>query len=128
MKIESLLARQRATALAQTRSQQIVLGGRKPRSLKAFLLPSITAFMMLTIASGSPALRPPPCAVLKIRTTKWHYFLLNGFPLGYAPVSVPVNPAQKTHLQWISASGRGESDLHLKNFETRVLGDSDFSH
>lgn len=128
MKIESLLMRQRAAAVAQTRSQQFAAQGRKPRSLKAFVLASITALMILTISSASPALHPPPCAVLKIRTTKWHYFLLNGLPLGYSPLSVPVDPSQRTHLQWISASGRGETDLHLHNFETRVLEDSDFSH
>jgi hypothetical protein len=41
---------------------------------------------------------------------------------------VQVDANQAVHLQWISSGHRGEADLYLKAFETRVLEDSDFSH
>ncbi|MGZ3722537.1 MAG: serine/threonine protein kinase [Bdellovibrionales bacterium] len=126
VKIGSLLLKQKANAGAKTQTQTVQR--QKPWSLKAFVLVTITSLMVLATSSATQSVHMKPMALLKLRTKKWHYFLLNGHPLGYSPISIPIEAEKSAHLQWISADGRGEVPLRLKALETLSLEDSDFSH
>jgi eukaryotic-like serine/threonine-protein kinase len=125
-KVEAILFRQKAGVLAATETQT---GKRqKTWSLKAFVVGAITSFMVLATSSAGQSRYFIPSATLSLRTVKWHYFLLDGHPLGYSPISQPIEANQPHQLQWISADGRGETQLTLKSQELRALEDSDFSH
>ena len=126
IKIASLLLKQKSNAQGKTQTQ--IVQRQRTWRLKPFVLATITSLMFLATSSASQNARYKPIAVLKARTKNWHYFLVNGRPLGYSPVSIPVDAGQKIRLQWISANKRGEVLLQLKPMETRVLDDSDFSH
>lgn len=66
-------------------------------------------------------------ALLIIRTINWHKFSLNGQPLGYAPVQIPVNFSQQNTLEWSSANGSGRKVLRLRSGQRMVMDDRDFA-
>jgi serine/threonine protein kinase len=126
VKVAALLQKLRANAGAKTQTQTV--RRQKPSGWKPLVLGTITSLMVLATSSASQSSSFKPAALLKVRTKKWHYLLLNGHPLGYSPLSISIEPGVSAHLQWISADGRGEIHLRLKSLEMRTLEDSDFSH
>lgn len=125
-RIEALLSRRKFNGALKTRTQ--LIQGQRPWTLKGFVLGSITSLMMLATSSASQIHSSKNFAILNIRTSKWHYFLLNGHPIGYSPFSLPVEGGETYRLEWISAQGRGSKAVVLKAREARSLEDRDFSH
>jgi serine/threonine protein kinase len=125
-KVLELIERRKRGADLKTQTQ----AGQRPKtwSCKGFLVGTITSVLFLTASSASQGNSPARLAVLRLRTEKWHYFLLNDRPVGYSPLSIPLESEKPYKLKWISADGRGTRDIALKAFETRTLEDRDFSH
>jgi serine/threonine protein kinase len=125
-KVCAFLRRRELSASAQTRTQGPQR--QKPWTAKRLVLATITYLLFLTTPHVSHSISPNKLGVLSVRTSRWHYFLLNGRPLGYAPFSIPLDADTNFRLEWISAEGRGEAVVAVKALETRVLEDRDFSH
>lgn len=64
--------------------------------------------------------------IIRIHTQRWHYFKLNGVPLGYSPISFYLPPGKSFRLDWSSATASGSRLLHQNS--PRILTDRDFSH
>lgn len=125
-RVKSFLARRKISNELKTQTQTIER--QKTGSVKAFVLGTITSLMILATSSASQAIHPQQLGLLTMRTKKWHYFLLNGRPIGYSPISLPIEARKAYRLQWISAENRGEKVIRLETLEKRTLEDSDFSH
>jgi serine/threonine protein kinase len=125
-KIQRLLQRKKQGAEQQTHTHAELRP--KPQLTKGYLLATIIASQVLLLSSASHSTYPAPMATLTVRTQHWHYLMLNGRPLGYSPLSFPVEADQPLWLQWVSAKGGGEKTLRLKSSDNLILEDSDFSH
>jgi serine/threonine protein kinase len=87
---------------------------------------AVIAACMLSTASSAAITRPQIDGFLQIRTNQWHYFILDGNPIGYSPVSIPVRAGRTHRLEWISARGRGVKLLNAASQVSHVLQDRDF--
>jgi len=114
---------EKLSALREVRT--VTVQRQKTWTLKPIVLALITCFMFMANSSASQKLTTKPCALLRLRTKHWHYFYLNGRPVGYSPLSLPIDADRPCHLEWISGNQRGERRLALKPFEVRVLDDYD---
>jgi hypothetical protein len=96
--------------------------------MRPLAVASVCGFLLL--ASSSKANQNPsaPMALLEIRTSKWHYFLLDGAPLGYAPIAVEIAPGRRHVLSWTSAESKGSKFVEVDRQKTLRLDDRDFSH
>lgn len=65
---------------------------------------------------------------LAIRTHAWHRVLIDGKPMGYAPLTLFLESDRPHRLQWISARHSGQKELRLRPNQQLVLTDRDFSH
>jgi hypothetical protein len=92
------------------------------------LLSGLTLAGLLMVTSAAAPMSRPRLAVLSLRARAWHYFLLDGMPLGYAPLTVAVEADTDHRLEWISAAGRGERHLRLSRDQRITWADRDFSH
>jgi serine/threonine protein kinase len=124
-KVNSYLHRMKINQNVKTRTHSVSPGRRSP---KAGMLAGLLLLISLAAAGASRKLEPARLAVLNLRTHRWHYFKVDGAPIGYAPLSVPLSAGERHRLEWVSASGRGGRDLVLTAHEARTLEDRDFSH
>jgi serine/threonine protein kinase len=120
--------RRRMTNLAsqQTLTQSWATKKRWPVTM--YIVGAAASLFMLATSGAAQDPRYGPMAVLSVRTERWHYFLLDGQPVGYPPFSIPLT-ANRTHrLQWLSAHSHGTKEILLPTNESRLLQDRDFSH
>ena len=80
----------------------------------------------LSTTSSAAITRLPSEGFLQIRTNQWHYFILDGNPIGYSPVSMAIRAGRTHRLEWISARGRGVKLLNAASQASHVLQDRDF--
>jgi hypothetical protein len=116
-----MMSRHRALRDIVTRA---LSGMEKPKSRKWIM--SVIAACTLSTASSATITRPQFDAFLHIRTHHWHYFVLDGNPIGYSPVSIPLRAGRTHRLEWISARGRGVKLLNAASQVSHVLQDRDF--
>jgi serine/threonine protein kinase len=103
----------------------------KPRRFKASPAATLAAAisMLLTTSTASQLNRGAEIFVnCSVRTQTWHYLILNGKPIGYAPANLPLVVGASYELAWISVQGHGTVHLHPDNTRPLRLTDSDFSH
>jgi serine/threonine protein kinase len=86
----------------------------------------VAACLLMSASSASP--RTKTAEVLQIRTMRWHYFILDGNPIGYSPISIPLQAGRPYRLEWISAHGKGAKTVTVKAHAPQMLQDRDFSH
>jgi serine/threonine protein kinase len=98
------------------------------RSWKVRAVAVAGALLMLSLPGASQSKVAGQISVLHVRTKNWTYLSLNGSPLGYSPVSVPLTPGKTYILEWLSASAHGQKRLLLKAGADLKLTDRDFSH
>ena len=125
-KVKGLVARRNLALRVSTRTQ-----AQKPAIpdlVKQRFVAAITAAMLLGAPATSPSEGLNAISPLNIRTQKWHYLKLDGSPIGYAPLSVPLVAGRTYKLEWHSARGKGQMQVHLTAGSTLTLSDSDFSH
>lgn len=102
-----------------------VMNRTQPVRSTSWLTAALAAFMMCLASSAATAKLPSEFFV-QIRTNHWHYFILDGQPLGYSPVSVALQAGRSHRLEWISARGRGVKTLGAAPHSLRILQDRDF--
>ncbi len=122
-KVSLLHERKRIANSLSTRT--IGIPARRP---KTFVLGLITSCLLVTASSASPNFHSHAPELLQIRTNRWHYFILDGNPVGYSPISIPLSAGRVYKLEWISARGRGVKTLKMKPHVAHLLQDRDFSH
>lgn len=110
---------------ARTRTQLCNFAARKPQSIFVALITGIT--LLLASSQGRSSDDSSP-ALLNLRTRGWHYFLLDGSPVGYAPLSLTVSASKRHTLEWVSATGRGVKTIEIEAGKSLTLQDRDFSH
>jgi serine/threonine protein kinase len=91
----------------------------------SWLTAMIAAAIMCLSSSGATAKLPNEFFV-QIRTNHWHYFILDGQPLGYAPVSQALQAGRSHRLEWISGQRRGVKYLSAAPQAGLILQDRDF--
>lgn len=113
--------------------KKCVFGGRtrtvirkKSLALKPFWIGALALCIVLLTPNSARTRSLGPSALLRIRTHHWHYFLLNGSPLGYAPIDVAIEAAKSHQLTWISEKSRGEKQIQVENGRGMELRDRDF--
>ena len=77
---------------------------------------------------ASPSVARPGFGTLSISTRAWHQFTLDGQPLGYAPLSVPLTSERPHRLEWRDAGHAGTRAVVVHAGEHVHLRDRDFSH
>ena len=88
---------------------------------------ALSALVMLSLPA-SPSVGRPGFGALSISTSAWHQFKLDGQPLGYAPLVVPVTSDRAHRLEWTNVNGTGARAVDVRAGERRRLTDRDFSH
>ena len=106
------------------------LTARRPKVgfTKFLVLATAGALLAVLLPAAGSAHKNARYGQLNLRTKRWHYFTLDGVPLGYAPLVVPLELEKSYRLQWTSAGGNGQKMLRLRGFADLSLEDSDFSH
>jgi hypothetical protein len=99
--------------------------GMEKRTSRKWIMAIVSACTLST-ASSATITRPQFDDFLQIRTHRWHYFVLDGNPIGYSPVSIPLRAGRTHRLEWISAGGRGVKFLNGASQGSHVLQDRDF--
>jgi serine/threonine protein kinase len=100
-------------------------GGMEKQKTRKWVMAFVAACTLSTASSA--AITPPQTGgFLRIRTNHWHYFILDGDPIGYSPVSIPLRAGRTHRLEWISARGRGVKLLNAASQASHVLQDRDF--
>lgn len=125
-KIAALLERRGNARSIQTRTMNFE--GSAAPSLRAWIVGVITSGLVLTASGASQSSVLGSVSPLHIRTEKWVYVSLNGSPLGYTPLSVPLTSGKRYRLEWLSAEGRGEKRVMVEAGRELMLTDRDFSH
>lgn len=110
------------------RAQTQILAGSAPGVFSPRVLGFITALLLMTLSGASQSKISGPLSVLHIRTKNWLHVSLNGSPLGYTPVSVPLEPGKAYTLEWLSSSAHGQKRLRAQAGTDLNLTDRDFSH
>lgn len=77
---------------------------------------------------GASVNRRDEIGCISFRTKAWHFFVVDGRPVGYAPVTVPLTAGQEHSIEWASPRGKGRKRIRVRRDEQRVLQDRDFSH
>jgi len=116
--------RRKSAQAARTRTQ----ARPAPRRPRALVVATITACLSLLASSRGQSTISQPAALLEIRTHHWHHFSLNGSPLGYSPVNVPIEAGRAYRLEWVSAKTRGSRTIQVQAGHPLRLSDRDFSH
>lgn len=98
------------------------------RKLASLILATISGCILLTLSSAGQSTSSKNVPVLEIRTHRWHYFRLNGSPLGYSPVSLPLEAGRSYQLEWASDQGTGTRSIQMQPGRIHRLSDRDFSH
>ncbi len=65
-------------------------------------------------------------AVLKVRTNKWYRLKINNKPVGYPPITLPIE-AGKVLIEWSQKRHRGQRSLTIRPGENIVINDSFFT-
>lgn len=115
-------------ALSATLSTRTIQSSAKKRSRLQPLAMSIAFLIFLSTASSAKSSADLHYSNLHIRTARWHYFILDGTPLGYSPLSISLKAGRAHRLEWISKAGRGFKILKSKPQASLTLQDRDFSH
>jgi len=123
-KIRAFKERQELAQHRPTRTQLRI----PQKQTASLLLALITGVLLMSVSSAEQSLPRPKSSTLQIRTHRWHYFRVNGSPLGYSPVKVPVEAGRPIHLEWTNAQGRGAREIELRPGGLYQLSDRDFSH
>ncbi len=126
-KVRELLERRKSAARIRTRTEGPRVSSVWP-SLRARAAGLAAAVFAMTASGASQSTDLSSVAPLHIRTEKWHYVSLDGSPLGYTPLSVPLTAGKTYTLEWTSASGHGRTRVSVKAGQERILTDRDFSH
>jgi serine/threonine protein kinase len=100
----------------------------RPRRLASMILATISGCLLLTLSSTVQSTGSKSVPVLQIRTHHWHYFRLNGSPLGYSPINLPLEAGRTYHLEWTTANGSGVRSIQVQPGRIQKLSDRDFSH
>jgi serine/threonine protein kinase len=123
-KILAFRRRQELSRFAKTRTHIL----RKTLRPASVFLAAITGCLLLALSGGEKSSAQAEAAVLRIRTQRWHYFRLNGRPLGYSPVDVPLEPGKSYTLEWTAQNGGGTRELRVPGGRIFRYTDRDFSH
>ncbi len=120
--------RQRMTSLAsqQTLTQSLVPQERWP--VPAYVVAAITSLFIFATSGASQSPLSNHMAVLSVRTEQWHYFLLDGKPVGYPPFSLPLAADQTHRLEWLSAQSHGTREIVIPANEVPLQQHRDLSH
>lgn len=97
------------------------------RSSKGWIL-SVLACAWVFATSGASQAIQLASGFVSLRTQNWHYFLVDGTPVGYAPITVQLKAGKTHRLEWISSQGRGSRELSLKRDEHLIFADHDLTH
>ncbi|MBX3020583.1 MAG: serine/threonine protein kinase [Bdellovibrionales bacterium] len=97
------------------------------RPSKGWMLAVLISFCVLT-TSGASQVVQLPCGFLTLRTENWHYFLVDGVPVGYSPLTLALKAGEIHQIEWVSAQGRGRKRTKLKRDQHVLWSDRDFSH
>lgn len=125
-KVNHYLARSQWSRKVKTKTLQVIL--RAPQPMRRAVLLGVLAGVLITASSArSNFSLSQPSATLMLRTLKWHHFLLNGHPLGYAPLTVTLSTGREMELSWTSANGSGRKALRAQPGQRIVMDDSDFA-
>jgi hypothetical protein len=134
MKARAALEVRHRAEIMRTRTQVVDAHAAKPAAIPTrvararVLLTGLVLAGLLLVTSAAAPMSRPRLAILSLRARAWHYFLLDGMPLGYAPLTVAVDADSVHRLEWISAAGRGERHLRLSRDQHVTWADRDFSH
>lgn len=123
-KVREFQNRRRLASNMRTRTQ---IHAAAPRPLTP-VLAAITATLFLFISSAGQTSSAPRVPVLQIRTHRWHYFRLNGSPLGYSPLSVALEVGKMNRLEWTNEKESGTREIQVQPGRVYRLTDRDFSH
>jgi serine/threonine protein kinase len=126
LRVAELIERRERARAVQTRT--IGLETSAAPSLTARIVGLITSGLVMAASGASPSTVLGRISPLHIRTEKWVYVSLNGSPLGYSPLSVPLASGKSYKLEWLSAEGRGEKHVKVEAGRELTLTDRDFSH
>jgi serine/threonine protein kinase len=117
---------QRRMRAIRTRTQVISPTLMDPRW--RWLAAAAVALTLLVTPGAAQSAKLPPLALLQVHTNNWVQLTLDGQPLGYSPLKLPLT-ANTTHkLEWVSANGRGEKQIKASAGQRLELKDRDFSH
>lgn len=119
--VSLILARQSSADKMVTR----VLTCTQPAKPAVWLTAMLTVATMC-VASSTATAKLPADFFVQIRTNHWHYFILDGQPLGYSPVSMALHAGRTHRLEWISGHRRGVKLLSAAPRASRILQDRDF--
>ena len=100
----------------------------RPRKTSSLILATLSGCLLLSLSSAGQSTSSKSIPVLQIRTHHWHYFRLNGSPLGYSPVSIPLEAGRIYKLEWASDQGSGARSIQMQPGRIHKLSDRDFSH
>lgn len=121
-KVRSFQRRKRLSRFERTRTQFLARARRPHLSLMAALL----SVVMMSVA-GAEKLHPRS-SVLQVRTLRWHQLRLNGRPVGFSPLRIPLDSGKTHKLEWVSEAGSGHLEIQAKTGVAYKLSDRDFSH
>ncbi len=99
-----------------------------PRKSVSLILATISGCILLALSSAVQSTNSKNVPVLQIRTHRWHYFRLNGSPLGYSPISLPLEAGRTYDLEWTTVNGSGTRSIQMQPGGIHRLSDRDFSH
>lgn len=112
----------------QLRAQTQAFSSPVPGVVSGRVVGFLTALLLMTLSGASQSKVSGAISVLHIRTKNWLHVSLNGSPLGYTPISVPLEPGKTYTLEWLSPSAHGQKRLSARSGTDLVLTDRDFSH
>lgn len=126
-KVRAYQERQLISRDFRTRTQTLITSAIKARPVPTFLA-LISAALLFVIPSAGRSSVPAKVAALQIQTHRWHYFRLDGVPIGYSPLNLPLEPGQSYKLEWTSQNHGGARQIVVEPGRTYRYSDRDFSH
>lgn len=123
-KVRAFQARQKLAREMKTRTQFMPNSFRRPRAILA----SFTACLLLAVSGGARGISAPGVSLLQIQTNRWHYFQLDGNPVGYSPVHVPLEAGKTVKLEWRNEKESGVLEIPVRSGRIYRFSDRDFSH
>lgn len=127
-KVRSFQQRQTLARGLRTRTQTRALTQLAAKRSVSGLLALLTAGLMLLIPSAGRSSPLAPVAVLQIQTHRWHYFRLNGNPIGYSPLNLTLEAGRDYELEWAKPGQNGSRRIKVRAGRIYRFTDRDFSH
>jgi serine/threonine protein kinase len=129
--VASALQKKHSQEVYRTESYQASSPRLSQKTAKVFRCGIVLASSLMILATSSASqikfAKQNQISCL-VKTKQWHFLVLNGKPLGYAPADLSLVAGATYRLEWISARGRGSVQIQPKLRHPLVLTDSDFSH